>query len=404
MHDSVDPVVACSSAVLGGPMGEHGAGHPWWTPRRVTLSAATAVLALGTGWAAGRMPADGSGVPALAAYATDLAERVIGVEAWAPILWVLAALALVASGLLADPGPGGWSGGWSGMAWAVAPIFALHWHSWDLLAAACVALAAWATLHGRVVLAGAAVGVAASLTVLGLPLLLGLLLSPAVGSWGVGGRLRLLAAAVPAWLIGSSPWLLTDREGPWGLLEVGPESWWLLVSQAFDVTVPRGVLLAVTTGLVLVATLLLALLPALSLYPRCPGTPRPSPLAGALLLVLAALLVFPSAPAQAALVALPLAALVVPRCRDLLVWQACEIVAWVVTVWYLAGWLAPSSGGDSVFLWLAIVLRVAGVVWLAGAVIPLVLGGSVDDDVVEVGGREAHPDADLLADGGHPRP
>ena len=54
--------------------------------------------------------------------------------------------------------------------------------------------------------------------------------------------------------------------------------------------------------------------------------------------------------------------------------------------------------------WLAIVLRIAGLVWIAVAVlrdVPAVSSG--DDDAVEVGRGEADPDLDLLTDAGHPR-
>ncbi len=44
-HD--DPVLRSASEVLGGPAGERGAGHPWWTPLRVLLVITAVCFALG---------------------------------------------------------------------------------------------------------------------------------------------------------------------------------------------------------------------------------------------------------------------------------------------------------------------------------------------------------------------
>ena len=120
-----------------------------------------------------------------------------------------------------------------------------------------------------------------------------------------------------------------------------------------------------------------------------------------LVMVCAALVVTPSAPPELALVALPLAAVAVRRWRDLLVWQGLHLVSWVITGWHLGGAIVPTISDDVRAYWLAIVLRVAGLVWLAVAVLRDARSG--DDDAVEVGRGEADPDLDLLADAGHPR-
>jgi hypothetical protein len=126
-------------------------------------------------------------------------------------------------------------------------------------------------------------------------------------------------------------------------------------------------------------------------------------------MVCAALVVAPSAPPEVALVALPLAAVAVRRWRDLLVWQGLHLVSWVITGWYLGGGLVPTIAGDQRAYWLAIVLRVAGLVWIAVVVLRDVPSSDVEvgsghDDAVEVGRGEADPDVDLLPDAGHPRP
>ncbi|HET7328833.1 MAG TPA: hypothetical protein VFJ14_16295, partial [Nocardioidaceae bacterium] len=44
-HD--DPVARASSESVGGPVGGHAAGHPWWTPVRVILAVACLAMLLG---------------------------------------------------------------------------------------------------------------------------------------------------------------------------------------------------------------------------------------------------------------------------------------------------------------------------------------------------------------------
>ncbi len=42
-----DPVVTAASEVIGGPVGEHAAPHPWWTPLRVVLAVTALAFVLG---------------------------------------------------------------------------------------------------------------------------------------------------------------------------------------------------------------------------------------------------------------------------------------------------------------------------------------------------------------------
>jgi uncharacterized membrane protein len=42
-----DPVVTAASEVVGGPVGEHAAPHPWWTPARVVLAVAALAFVVG---------------------------------------------------------------------------------------------------------------------------------------------------------------------------------------------------------------------------------------------------------------------------------------------------------------------------------------------------------------------
>jgi hypothetical protein len=135
---------------------------------------------------------------------------------------------------------------------------------------------------------------------------------------------------------------------------------------------------------------------------RRAGRPSARTSARAGLVVLAsALVVVPSAPPELALVLLPLAAIGVRRWRDLLVWQGLHLVSWVITGWYLGNALVPTVADDARAYWLAVVLRVAGLLWLVGAVLT---DASADDDAVEVGRGEADADVDLLTDARDARP
>ncbi len=66
---------------------------------------------------------------------------------------------------------------------------------------------------------------------------------------------------------------------------------------------------------------------------------------------------------------LPLAVLARPRWRDQIVWQATEIFYFAAVWWYLGGFLAPGGGGDAGVYWVAIVLRMAGELFLVGLVV-----------------------------------
>lgn len=375
----VDPVVRTLSAVVGGPSGDRALGHPWWSPARVLLAVTTGVLALGMAgraacvpqaWSGAEQPfaqlcwtelagasASESGPGWPASYVGRLAERVADLVApgapaalaTAALLAVLlAAVVLLTTRLLAGTDP---ARPWAAAGWAAAPLLAVHWLSWDVLAAVGVALLLVAWSRGS----------------------LGL---------GLGGALLLVAFGHPL--------LVTDRA------DTG--SVWLLVQQATDGGPGLGVRTAVQ-AVVLVA----ACAAAYAVVRRRPhGGVRTAACAG--LLVLAGLLLAaPSAPPESALLLLPLAAFAVPQWRDLLIWQSCELLSWVLTGWYLGGAMVPSDGGSSRVYWVAVLLRVAGTAWLVAAAVRAARD-SADEDPVDVGGGEPHPDVDLLADARHPGP
>ena len=206
-----------------------------------------------------------------------------------------------------------------------------------------------------------------------------------VGVIAVGGRLR---DRVDALLAAAAAYVVITLPGRAHVEEPDIGSVWLLLRQA-------GVGGSPTSRAVVQLIVLAVAAAAVWWLVRQAGRPtvRTSARAG-LVMLAAALVVAPSAPPEYALLALPLAAIAVRRWRDLLVWQGLHLVSWVITGWYLGEALVPTITDDARAYWLAILLRVVGLVWLVVAVLR-------DDDAVEVGRGEADPDLDLLADAGH---
>lgn len=342
----VDPVVATLSEVVGGPLGSHAGHHPWWSPQRVLLATTTVVLAAGmasrtacatSSWSGDTQPyarlcwTELAGAPASrgpapwpASGLTRAAERLAAplpggdqVATVAVLGLLLAALALVATVLLARLDG---SSPWAAAGWAAAPVLAIHWLSWDLVAALGVCLVLWAwTVRDRG--------------------------TPALLATAVGGFL-LVTFAHPV-LTTSTP-------------DTG--SVWLVLEQAAGAQQGRA------ARLVLMAVLVALAAVAARVVVRRQELDGAAVAARTVLVPAAAvLLLAPSAPPEAALLLLPLAAAADLGWRDLLLWQGCELVSWAITGWYLAGLLAPSDGGDPRAYWVAVVIRCAGLIWLAVA-------------------------------------
>jgi hypothetical protein len=409
-HDApshTDPVVAVMSEVVGGPLGEHAAGHHWWNASRVLLGATALVMAAGmvsktacvpSGWGKDRQPfaqlcwtdlagrsVDAGTPPRVATWLERLVGLLPGsgtVSTTAALAVLLAALALLATALLVRVDV---RRPWAAAGWAMSPVLLVHWLSWELVAAVGVAVLLWGWTTGRAWLAGVGAGVAIAFA---LPVA-----AAFVGVVAVGGRLRdrvdaLLAAAAAYVVITLPGRALTDDT------DIG--SLWLLLQQA-------GVGGSRTTRWLVQLVVLVVAAAAAAWLVRRSGRTDPRTVAGAgLVMLAAALVVAPSAPPETALLALPLAAIAVRRWRDLLVWQGLHLLSWVITGWYVGASLVPTVADDARAYWLAIVLRVTGLCWLVWAVLRDARS-SADDDVVEVGRGEAHPDVDLLPDAGHAR-
>ena len=104
---------------------------------------------------------------------------------------------------------------------------------------------------------------------------------------------------------------------------------------------------------------------------------------------------------------LPLAVMARPRWRDLLVWQAGELLYYAAIWLQFGGWLNGAVGDKTPVYGWAIVVRFAAELYLVAVVVRDVLRPQHDPlgaerlaelDPVDVGGGEAHADVDLVPD------
>ncbi len=400
------------SQVVGGPLGDHAGRHPWWHTIRVLLGATTVVLAAGmvsktacvpSGWGKDRQPfaqlcwtdlagtsADAGTPPQVTTWLERLAGLFPGtgtVATTAALAVVLAALAMLATVLLARVDP---RRPWAAAGWAMGPVLVVHWLSWDLVAAVGIAVLLWGWATGRSRLAGIGAGIGAAFA---LPVAVAL-----VAVVAVGGRLR---DRVDALLAAAAAYVVITLPGRAGVPEPDIGSVWLLLQQAGLGASRTSRSLAQLVVLAAAAVVVWRLV-------RRAGPPSALTSARAgLVMLVAALVMAPSAPPEHALLVLPLAAIAVRRWRDLLVWQGLHLVSWAITGWYVGEALVPTITDDARAYGLAVLLRVVGLMWLVVAVLrdarqergPTRASG--DEDVVEVGRGEADPDLDLLPDPGH---
>jgi uncharacterized membrane protein len=428
-----DPFARSMSEVVGGPVGAHGRPHRWWTPVRVLLALATVVLGLsivqhvpclqsswgsdsarygkmcysdvpylytGRGLAEGLWPyADSGGrhevmeYPVGISYLAWVAAKVTQLDLDGPpleqrraadpdTLWgmpgmagevnsyfLVTALFLCLFGLLATWFLAGTHGHrpWDALFFVLSPMLLLTGLvNWDLMAVALVAGALWAWSRDRPLLAGVLIGlgVAAKLYPLFLlgPILVVAWRRRQLGSFAlaaVGALVAWLLANLPAWLTGREQWEVFWRFNADRGADLG--SLWLVLAHAGHQVTPETINLWswVGFGVICLAVGALGL--------AAPETPRVAQLG--FLVVAGFLLVNKVYSPQYVLWLLPLAALARPRWRDLLVWQAGELV-YLVAVWtYLGGWLEASVGGDSPTYDLAIWVRVAAQLYLVAVVV-----------------------------------
>ena len=232
----------------------------------------------------------------------------------------------------------------------------------DTLGVALTAAGLWAWGRRQPLLAGALLGVAVAARTYPLLILLALvLLGLRTGRWAAVRR-ALLGAAGGAGLVllpflVSNPGAITRAYAAWWRSDAGLGSLWM-VPQLLGRALPSGVVtLLAVLGVVAACVAGTAL--ALG------ATRRPGVAEVALVMVAVVLVTGKSFPVQASLWLLPLAALCGVRWRDHLVWVGAEALHFA-TVWIYLGGLSKADRGlppawYSVFL----LLRVAGVLYLA---------------------------------------
>jgi uncharacterized membrane protein len=301
---------------------------------------------------------------------------------------------------------------WDAMAFALSPtLLVAGLVNWDLLAVGFTAGALWAWARGRPTLAGVMVGLGTATKLYPL-FLLGAFLVDALRPDRDGDRrthlwTRAAAGAACAWVVANLPALLTGA-GAWKVFwsfnaDRGADlgSLWLVADQLGLSVGPDRINLV--SGVLFVA----ACVAILALGLKAERRPRVAQIG--FLVVAAFLVVNKVYSPQYVLWLLPLAVLARPRWRDLLIWQACELLYFAAVWIYLGGWLAPASGTNPSAYQVAIVVRVLGELSLAALVVRDIWTGedpardpaSADLDPVEGRRGEPHADLDLLTHGRH---
>jgi uncharacterized membrane protein len=237
--------------------------------------------------------------------------------------------------------------------------------NWDMLAVGCVAGIVWAWAKRRPVVTGLLIGLGTATKLYPLfflgPLLVLCLRERRLDAW-----VRTCTAALAAWLLLDLPvfvwspdaflwfWHFNASRGA----DFG--SLWLLASSRGYSAGPSLINLA-TLALFGSACLAIA---ALGLLARR----RPRLVQLVFLVVASFLLVNKVYSPQYVLWLLPLAALARPRWRDLLIWQACEIFYFFAIWMHIGNFFVAQGAFDWVYS-LAILVRVAGEVFLMGLVV-----------------------------------
>lgn len=410
-----DPVVRAASEVVGGPLGRHAAigGPGWWTPVRVLLVMVFVVSGLGLvqkdhcreqgfsspgqfvhacysdigplffarGLADGEVPyIDQEGdrqveYPVLTGLTMWLTAKLVPDDGspndrarWyfdinALGIALAAAVVVVATARTSRRRP------WDAALVALAPTLALAGTiNWDMYAVALLALAMLAWSRGSPGWAGLLIGLGAAAKFYPL-FALGPLFVLCLRAGRLWAFRRTLAAAVAAWVAVNLPVMLADFDG-WKRFYVlsrergaGFSSVWFVLSQQGH-AVPQEALNTLAGGLFAAACLAIGLV-ALSAQRR----PRLPQLV--FLVVAAFLLTNKVYSPQYVLWLLPLAALARPRWRDVLVWQAGEIIhffgIWMLLAGYPPGDANRALGSDGYGV--TVLAHVAGTLWLCAMVL-----------------------------------
>jgi uncharacterized membrane protein len=432
-----DPVAAQASEAVGGPWGRHAATGraPFWTPLRVCLLFATCVLAVAWAKQAPCAAGDWSGsrqythlcysdaVPLFGSYGLgegalpyldatveypvltgafmtlaasgarlyDGAAARVGLLPDIPAVQsytVLTCLLLSMCALLLVRAVLGLSGRrpWDAAMIGLSPVLLVHaFTNWDLLAVALAAFGMLAWARSRPVLAGVLLGLGIAAKFFPV-LLLGVLFVLCLRAGRLRSWVTTVAAAAVAWAAVNVPvavlafdnwaWFFVfSRQRP-----ANPESVWNIALHASDRQILDGPLAAGQTPSVLNAVVTVALLALAAgvawLALAAPVRPRVAQLA--FLLVAGFLLLNKVWSPQFSLWLLPLAVLARPRWRSLLLWQATEVLVWVVTMLHYLG--TDNRGIEVEWFFFGVLLRDVAVVVLMALVVRDVL--RPDDDIV----------------------
>ncbi|WP_181310118.1 glycosyltransferase family 87 protein [Nocardioides campestrisoli] len=256
---------------------------------------------------------------------------------------------------------------WDAAGFAIAPALVLTGLvNWDLLAIGFVAGALWAWSRDRPILTGVMIGLGTAAKLYPLFLLGGVLVLCLRGRrWAPLGYasaatvLSWVVAQVPAWVTGPDQWQVFWHFNSERTADLG--SLWLVAQQMTDATITADTINLWSWAFFLGWCLAVALVGLLA--------PRPPRFAQLGFLIIAGfLLVNKVYSPQYVLWLLPLAALARPRWRDLLIWQAGELIYFASVWWYLDGRLDPGAGDDPVAYWVTTVVRVLAQLYLVAVV------------------------------------
>ena len=308
-------------------------------------------------------PVDRNDAPA-SRVAADPGVRREAVRHTAVAAVVLALAAMAATALLAATRR---SRPFDAMGFAAAPVLVLSGLiGWDLLAVVCAAGAMWAWSREKPWLTGVLVGLGAAFAGWPAVVLVAIVLV-AVRTGRAAACLPAVTGALVTWLaINATAYVL--RPDGWLSYWAGPFHDEPALGSLWRVPAALGFVADATLGnqaqllgwlLVLVAVAWVATTSS--------RVPRVSQLA--LLTIVGLLLFSKTVPVQAALWVLPFAVLARPRWRDLLIWQGGEAFYFLATWWHLGGYTDDGSGNQDAIYPLAVLVRTAGLLWLAAMVL-----------------------------------
>ncbi|HSA54023.1 MAG TPA: glycosyltransferase 87 family protein [Yinghuangia sp.] len=257
---------------------------------------------------------------------------------------------------------------WDAAMVAAAPVLALNGIiNWDMVAVALTAVAMMAWARRNVLAAGLLLGLATAAKLYPV-LLLGPLFLLCLRAGRLPEFAKATGAAIAAWLAVNLPIMIFAWDG-WKLFytfsqERGADfgSLWLILGQRFE-PMDIDTLNSWVTGLLL---LMAAGIAGLAL-----GAPRRPRFAQLAFLIVAAFLFTNKVYSpQYVLWLLPLVVLARPRWRDVLIWQACEVIYFLGVWLYIESYAGEGTKGLSQNAYqVAIVIHLLGLLYIAALVV-----------------------------------